>query len=139
MGNKVCNCEATNRSDISNGKIVSRCSICKGLIIRKKQKYMKAIEWLKSNGFVVEVVEPEGRKVTLYPIKEDIMECVNDIISKMKARGYVEKYRDTTVAEYGGCEIDVVNYLYFELHCESGKDTRSVLDAIGYYISLIKN
>ena len=94
-------------------------------INKKKAEYQKqydiALKYLKDNNYKVIVTGYDDYKEE-FEMNDNVMECVDIIRKRMERQGYHERWIDISWETYEGCEIEIVDYLYFVKHSEEEVD-----------------
>ena len=126
----VCGCETTDfRCFVreENGKKYDdfqceKCTLEK--VHRERKEYVvkfneKVLPYLLENNFnvVVREVGVDGKEIIeKFPVKDcDVMYCVDIIRNRMKEKGYYENWIDLHWEEYGGIDLEIVDYLCYSL------------------------
>lgn len=118
----ICN-KPTDNEIMWNKENKTRCTpqyVCESCmwksINKEKAEYQKqyeiALKHLKDNNYKVVVTGYDDYKEE-FEINHDVMECVGIIRKRMEQQGYYERWIDISWENYEGCEIEIVDYLYF--------------------------
>ena len=122
------------------------CESCMWKQINKeKVEYQKqydiALKYLKDNNYKV-IVRGYNNHEEEFEINHDVMECVGIIRKRMEKQGYHERWIDISWETYEGCEIEIVDYLYFVKHSEEEVDeygNSKIEDEQAFWIELTCN